>query len=429
MTGCGARRTSFCNHGLRISRPSNLSNMISSSTTPSNEGLDDAQPSRDPWVLGLLLAFPSTGFIQKYTGLTGVVAYVAVVLGLVFLTLRLTTRFEPWLSRHFRNLAVLSVAGLAMCFVMLHPIEDGRGHGKSSDRDEGLEIAVTRMVHGQTPYYPSNKIAGPLSVMPGSILLATPFVALGNSGYQNVFWLAVFLLAASRFFRDKAAALWLLTAPMLVSTAALYEFVSGGDLIANGAFVAVLFLFALKSWDAPAAPGWQRWLACILLGVGLASRANFLLLVPLFGAAIWRLAGVKNATLATSLTVLTSAAIILPFYLNDPAGFTPLRSGNKLAFADHSLPWASTMMIGATVFIALACALWLLRKRSRDPMRGFFRCCTLITLTPMVCAVLVSTWISVHPDFSIMRDRFGLMYVFFALLGWGGSVYADKTRV
>jgi hypothetical protein len=249
-------------------------------------------------------------------------------------------------------------------------------------------------------------------------------VALGNCGYQNVFWLAAFLFTASGFFRDKAAALWLLTVPLLLSTAALYEFVSGGDLIANGVFVAVLFLFALKSWDAPAAPGWQRWLACMLVGVGLASRANFLLLVPLFGAAMWRLAGFKNAMMATALAVLTAAAIILPFYLNDPAGFTPLGSRNKLAFADHTLPWASTMIIGATGLVALACALGLLRQRSGDPMTAFFRCCTWVTLTPMLCAVLVSTWVSAHPDFGIMQDRFGLMYVFFALLGWGSSVQA-----
>lgn len=376
----------------------------------------------------MLLALPSTGFIQKHTGLGGVAAYGVVVIALVFLTAHLARRFAPWLERHFRWLAVLAVTGLAAGFVLLHPLEDEKGPGKSSDRDEGLEMAVTRLAQGETPYYPSNRVAGPLSVLPGSILLAAPFVALGNSGYQNVFWLAAFLFAASRFLQNKAAALYLLTVPLAVSVTAQYEFVSGGDLIANGIFVALFFLFALTVWEDPSSPGWQRWLACLLVGVGLASRANFFLLVPLFGAAMWRAAGVKNALAVTTLMLATAAAIILPFYLNDPAGFSPLGSRSKLSFADGSLPWASTTMIGLTVLTAGLSACWLLQQQTLEPKTAFFRCCTLVTLTPILCAVLVSTWLSGHLDFGIMKDRFGLMYVFFALLGWGGCVRNDHRQ-
>ncbi|MCU0779411.1 MAG: hypothetical protein MUF86_17330, partial [Akkermansiaceae bacterium] len=214
--------------------------------------------ARDLWILALLLAFPSTGFIQKYTGMAGVAAYVVGVIALVYITAHVTRRFAPWLSRHFRSLAVLAIAMMAAGFVVLHPFEDERGPGKSSDRDEGLEMAVTRLSGGETPYYPSNKVAGPLSVLPGSILLAAPFVALGNAGYQNVFWLAVFLFAAAMFFNDKAAALWLLAVPLALSVAAQYEFVSGGDLMANGIFVALFFLFALTSWGNTTSPAWQR---------------------------------------------------------------------------------------------------------------------------------------------------------------------------
>jgi len=381
-----------------------------------------ARPTRDLWVLAVLLAFPSTGFIQKYTGLAGVAGYVAAVIGMVFLSVYVTRRFSPWLNRHFRSLAALVIAGLTVGFVFLHPLEDGRGPGKSSDRDEGLEMAVTRLIHGESPYYPSNKVAGPLSVLPGSMLLAAPFVALGNSGYQNVFWLAVFLFAACNFFRENATALWLFVFPMVVSLAAQHEYVSGGDLIANGIFVALSFLLALNIWGDNTSSSWQRWMACLLVGVALASRANFLLLVPLFGAALWRSAGARKAFLAGSITVLTSAAVTLPFYLNNPEGFTPFGSRNKLAFLDHTLPWASTALIASTVLTAILSALWLLNQRDGDRRVAFFRGCTLVTLVPMLGAVLISIWASGHPDFGIMKDRFGLMYVFFALLGWGGCV-------
>lgn len=395
------------------------------STTAPTAAPDGAKHGHPLWLLALLLAFPSAGFVQKYTGLAGVVAYVALVIGLVHLTAALWKRAAPWLRKHFRKLAALSIVGLAAGFVILNPIEDGRGPGKSSDRDEGLEMAVTRMARGETPYYPSNQIAGPLSVLPGSMFLAAPFVALGNSGYQNVFWLAAFLIAACAYFRDKAAALYLLAVPLGLSLAAQYEFVSGGDLIANGIFVAVFFLLALGLWSVPTTPAWQRWLACLLLGVGLASRANFILLLPLFGAAMWRLAGCKNAVTTTALVGLTASAVTLPFYLHNPAGFTPLLTRQKLAGADHMLPWASQAMIGMTVFAAMLCTWVLWRRESVRTIPLFFRCCTWVTLTPIVAAVLFASWISGYPDFSFLRDRFGLMYVFFAILGWGGSLSGD----
>ena len=405
--------------GLMISgllEPSDMKSVPEESTT-------EARPTRDLWILALLLAFPSTGFVQKYAGLGGVAAYVAVVVGVVFLSARLTRRFAPWLKCRFRELSIISVVALLSGFVLLHPFEDGRGPGKSSDRDEGLEMAVSRLANGETPYYPSNKVAGPLSVMPGSILLAAPFVALGNSGYQNVFWLAAFLIAGRSFFRDKVAALWLLVIPLAVSMAAQYEFVSGGDLIANGIFVALLFLWTLNAWSDSNAPAWQRWLCCLLVGVGLASRANFILLLPLFGAAMWRVAGFKSALLVTSLAGLVTLSLTVPFYLHDPAGFAPLGSSNKLKYWDHILPFASRTIVGSTVLASLLGAVWLLLRCTRNSIAAFFRCCTIVTLVPMVGAVMVASWVNGHPDFGIMKDRFGLMFIYFSLLGWGHGLH------
>jgi hypothetical protein len=34
--------------------------------------------------------------------------------------------------------------------------------------------------------------------------------------------------------------------------------------------------------------------------------------------------------------------------------------------------------------------------------------------------------INQHLDFSFNRDRYGLMYVFFALLGWGGVLTSGR---
>jgi hypothetical protein len=393
-----------------------------------NEGEHDkvrrlAWSRRDTLILALLIAFPSTGFVQKYTGLTGVAAYLVIAIGLVILTSIVADRFAPWINRHFGILATLAIACLACGYIVLHPFEDNRGPGKSSDRDEGLDMAVTRLVAGTTPYYPSNQTAGPLSVLPGSMILAAPFVAIRDSGYQNVFWLGALLLVAARRFKDGSLALWLVLVPLALSPAAQYEFVSGGDLLANGIFVALFFLYALDSWSAPATSKWHRWLACLVLGIGIASRANFILLLPLFSAAMWRIAGLKPALIATALVVFTASAITLPIYLHDPGGFTPLLTKQKLAIVDHSIPWASKALLGTTILAALCGAFMILRRRGDDTIRSFFQWCTLVTMTPMIGAVMFSSMVAGSPDFGFMRDRFGLMYVFFAILGWGGRYF------
>ncbi len=143
-------------------------------------------------LLVLLLAFPSSGFVQKYTGLAGVAAYVGLVAVVLLVIRRFAAGMAPFLRRRFRLLSGVVLAGLVIGFAIVYPIENRGGLGKSSDRDDGLNLAVTRLAEGRTPYYGSNKRAGPLSVLPGGIALAAPFVALGNSAYQNLFWLAAF---------------------------------------------------------------------------------------------------------------------------------------------------------------------------------------------------------------------------------------------
>lgn len=378
-------------------------------------------------VLSALVTFASSGFVQKYAGTAGVLGYLAAVTAVLFLTRRASGWISGFCEKHFGILAGLCSVILIAGFVVTHPMEDSRGPGKSSDRDEGLNLAVNRLLRGETPYYPPNPEAGPLSVLPGSVAMAVPFVAAGDSSYQNLFWLPVFLLVAWRYLADKTAALLLLAVPLGISPSLLYEFVSGGDLITNSIFVAVFLLFAIHAWTTDSGTPWLRIAACVMLGIALASRANFVLLIPPFAALIWRKSGFRAALLASVLTGIVVLAVTVPFYLNDPAGFTPFLSKQKLAVADSKLPAASTLLVGATALASLAASVHLLLRKDEKSNTRFFRCCTFITLTPMICVVTISTILNRHPDFTFMRDRFGIMYLFFALLGWGACISARKT--
>jgi hypothetical protein len=84
------------------------------------------------------------------------------------------------------------------------------------------------------------------------------------------------------------------------------------------------------------------------------------------------------------------------------------------------MPWAGQAIITATLLMALAGAWRLWRGAPEPSLPVFFRWCALVTVTPMIGAVLLSSWIHERLNFEFLRDRFGLMFVCFGLLGWGG---------
>lgn len=371
-------------------------------------------------VLTLLVTLSSAGLVQKYSGLAGVAVY-GIAVALVLLGARwMGQRWAGLLERCFAMWLVLAGLLLAAGYLLANPLEERRGPVNSSDRDEGLELAVTRMAAGETPYYPQNKVAGPLSVLPGGILLAAPFVALGDVGYQNVFWLVVLMGALARWCGLRMPALVLPAVLLLASPSMLHEFVSGGDLIANGIYVAVLLGACFRAWrTAQGTVVWWRWTATVLLGIALASRPNFLLLLPLLGGVLWNTSGWRTAVRVTTVVGLVSLAVILPFHLHDPAGFTPLVARKKLAVVDHVLPWAGTAMIGITVLASLAGAAVLWLRGGKEPLPALCRACAWVTLCPIICAVVMRSWLCGALDFGFLLERFGVMYLGFTAVGWG----------
>ena len=77
-------------------------------------------------------------------------------------------------------------------------------------------------------------------------------------------------------------------------------------------------------------------------------------------------------------------------------------------------------MIGMTALSRRFLAEWPCFGTLMRTEPGIFPVVRGVTLCPMLCAVISFSVIHQHLDFSFNRDRYGLMYVFFALLGWGG---------
>ena len=101
-----------------------------------------------------------------------------------------------------RAVCLISLVLLAVAFGVIYPIAN-RGVSGGSDRDEALNIAAAALWRGENPYYQRTYLGNVVSPLPGAILLAEPFVAIGNSAYGNLFWLALALVVPQGGRRER----------------------------------------------------------------------------------------------------------------------------------------------------------------------------------------------------------------------------------
>jgi len=359
----------------------------------------------------VFLVLPSTALLQEHVGWWGIAAHLLLVALVLVVVTVLWPGIHLFAAGRYRLLLGILFLGLALIFFVVYPMETAGQFSTGSDRDEALNIAVRRLLDGQYPYYERTPLGGAITPLPGAILLALPFVLLGNSAYQNLFWLLVFLYATTRYLEDRASALILLYVALALSPAIQYEYISGGDVLSNAIYVTALGLLVIRAYAAGArAKHWQV-VGSLLLGIGLASRPNFYLLLPLLFVLLWKQSGLKAALVGCGLAILASLAVILPFYLYDPAGFTPLTAGNKLAIFDRSLPYASTAVVALSVVASVVAAVFLARASRANLEPLFYYGLAIVQLVPIVCAVILATAIGGHVDFSFLHDRYGLMFL------------------
>lgn len=362
------------------------------------------------------LGFASAGTVQKYLGTATTFLYLSVLLvGVPVarrygypLFLRLTTeRSALWL-------AIITYLGLAVAFAFTYPHVNTHAPGTGSDRDDDGNVATSRLLHSHYPYYGVTYLGNHLSHMPGSVLLAIPFVALGTSALQNLFWLPAFFIGLRWKLASTRAALFALWVLLAASPAVLREFLTGGDLISNNIYVILLALVVLEVRHD------SRWgrAAEIAFGVALSSRLNFLLVVPLFFAAYVRVAGLRTATRGTALSFAAFAVVTLPFYLYDPRGFSPIHSSNHLLQFDAVLPHAHVLILAAAAVMTLVLAgNWLL---GGIPLLWWG--IALVQAFVLVCAVALGSVQSHHVDFSFLISGYGLDFLFFAMFAyWVGA--------
>ena len=157
---------------------------------------------------------------------------------------------------------------------------------------------------------------------------------------------------------------------------------------------------------------WGKTILAVLLGVGFASRPNFILLLPLVFSALAKSVGAKSAIKHISIIFLTLALFTIPFYIYDPSGFSPLHTANKLGQFQNILPLAGIIVPATSGIIAFLLSIY--DKNNFLPI--LLRNCAIVLAFPVVSGVVLQ---SINAERLIFDfTGFGISFLFFGVVAF-----------
>ncbi|QDG51669.1 hypothetical protein FIV42_13190 [Persicimonas caeni] len=370
--------------------------------------------------LFLSLSFTGLGVIYKYFGGAGLAAYLPLNAAAIYAVCHFYPALRKRVSaRHIRWASVGLFGFVALAFVVLYPMANAGIFGAGSDADDALNLAVGELLAGRYPYYPQTYLENPISPMPGAVLLAVPFAVVWTSSLQNLLWLGAFFAWMWRKRRDSWDALFF-TCLLLSSPAVMQQAMTGTDLLANSIYVALGCLWVIDSLSKDQ-PGWKGAATASLLGILLSSRAHFLFVTPLLLGLVARRVGWKSAWSLAAVAGASFLAVTLPFFLYDPASFSPLHTSSKLGLYNSVVPFFS----GIVLTIMACVALLLARRVARA--EHFLWGAAVVLAIPIVSVVVVSTiWAG---GWGLLQSGYGVSFLPFAILAAQQRLSASRASL
>lgn len=360
----------------------------------------------------LSLLTSSTGTVHKYFGYPGLILYIIVVFLVIFLGYRfvLAKFLSGVTEKQAFWLMWLTLLALLVAFIIVYPVANSGLMGDGSDRDEALNIAATELVHLRYPYYNKTYLWGPISPLPGAIFLAIPFVLIGNSAYQNFFWLMAFFQVVKTYLNDGRLALILIWSILGLSPEILREILTGGDGLSNSIYVLIFILLLIRLIPDSKIKKSIKIMSVILLGISLSSRPHLILLLPLVFSILIQKNTLKIAVKYILLICTALGAVTLPFYLYDPQAFSPLHQTTKLSQFSSILPFAEIIipLLGSTI----SCYLAFQRMDKKGIL--LMRNCAIIQAFMVLSPFLLSCISSGELSFNFIG--YGIYFLFFGTL-------------
>lgn len=375
--------------------------------------------------LAFCLLYPSTALFKK-VGYSFMAFYCLAALLLLWLAIaRLVPLARPFITpRRSAVFLLLIMAAILGAYLFIHPMIDTAGFhlaGKSfgsSDGDDAIDVALTEFLGGKYPYYAKTFLGSPITPMPGALLMAFPFYCVGDSAVQNVFWLGIFFVAVAVYYRSLPVAGIVACLLFFLSPNVLYHVLQGGDYITNSIYLATFSALLLET-ARRRAPCWQSVLWAMLLGVGLSSRLNFILILPAIFFALVKATSRRTACVLSAIVLVCYGAVTLPFYAYDPQGFSPLHTSNKLSLTG-SFGWAPIVipLFGGILTLGLA------SRRNAPELPVFMRDVFLVQAFMIVAACVLASISS--KSLNLEYPHFGVLFMFFGVFAFGPACLIES---
>ncbi|MEO7660685.1 MAG: hypothetical protein ABIV48_13805 [Pyrinomonadaceae bacterium] len=374
----------------------------------------------------VFLLVPSFDTLLKYFGTPGLAVYFIVGTGLIIIGYRyVITPFHSLVSeRQAIYLAIFTFVFLTVITAYVYPIANSGRFGGGTDIDDAMIIGASEIIQGHYPYYRQTYLGGWISPMPGTILLSVPFVFINLLPYQNIFWLLLFFIAVRANLKSNVYALGLLWTILLFSPTFYQVLVTGSDHISNTLYVLIGMWFMVRSISDRGSSLWQRLWPTVLFGIGLSSRSNFLLLVPLLISVLAQNSDRKLAFKYVALAGLVFSSVTLPFWLYDPGAFTPLVvQSYKIQVLEGVLPYARIIIPGSAFILSLVFSC----TRMEKDCAVLFRNSAIVQLFVLLFSSILFALQTGQLTLFMGTSGYGMFTLFFGLLStW--IILRRKTR-
>ncbi|MEJ7624153.1 MAG: hypothetical protein WKF34_09185 [Pyrinomonadaceae bacterium] len=383
-------------------------------------------------VFALILAAASFDVVYKYFGWTGAGLYsglvlVTVVLAHKLLRIGIAPRFS---ERTIVLLAIATFAALAIIAIAFYPLANSGRFGGGSDADDALILAATELISGRYPFYPATYLGNAIAPLPGAVILAVPFVFAQLLPIQNVVWLAVFFLILRRELKSTSSALALFSLVLLLSPAIAQNLVTATDRTANAIYILAGAWMMITLVAAGDRQTWKKALAAVFFGIALSSRSNFGLIAPLIFSYLVQNAGWRTAWKYGALSALSALLVTLPFWLFDPAGFSPLfNQSEKIRKFESLVPYATVLVPAAGLLLS---AILALRSMSGSFATLWWSCAITQIFSVFLLSMLSSLYLG-EPDLYFGHVSYGVFFLFFAVMAHAtrlgeNGIFLDRTK-
>jgi hypothetical protein len=353
----------------------------------------------------VLWLVPSTGLILKYTGRAGLLLLPLAGLSAIIVVTAILSRRTADLSARW----LVGAAGLAaLLFALFYPLAHSGFLGPGSDRDDGLNVALHALTGLHDPYRMTSFLGHPLTPMPGALILALPFYLIGNSAFQNLFWVPVFIWWTQRWFGATSAALWCVLVFIVGCPASLRDFVTGGDYLVNALYVAIAMDIAYVVLQ-----NGRRWHLCaatIFLSVAISSRPIYAIAVPVLAGTVFQSGGWRRMVEFLVQVGLACAVINGPLYFYDPSHFPIMQTAKKIS--DIPSWFHAPLILPAIGALIGFCSFFIRMDRGR--IFGL----TALSLVPLFYIVLAYRLLVIHTfpgatsfEYSLPVSIFGGIWV------------------